>query len=180
MDKEQKKWMFILVILILLLLNLAVFINWIKLINGDQTATSSNNNEVTTAATNDTKNELEQHIAKQEENVRVQYYVANFLGLIEGQNYDEAYNRLNDDFKKTNFDTVEKFKEFCKIYPTKNGVCQYSDFDRIGSSVYVITATIKQLDSTKYKAVKQTFVVRENGYNDYKISLQMDYSYVNE
>ncbi len=179
MDKEQKKWMFILIILILLLLNLAVLINWIKLINGDKTATSSNN-EVTTVATNETKNELEQHIEKQEENVRVQYYVANFLGLIEGQNYDEAYNRLNDDFKKTNFDTVEKFKEFCKIYPEKDGVCQYSDFDRIGSSLYVITVTIKQLDSTTYKPVKQTFVVRENAYNDYKISLQMDYSNVNE
>ena len=178
MDKEQKKWMFILVILILLLLNLAVLINEIKLLQGEKTAESSS--QVTTEATNETKNELEQHIEKQEENVRIQYYVANFLGLIEGENYDEAYNKLNDDFKKTNFDTVEKFKEFCKIYPEKDGVCQYSDFDRIGSSLYVITATIKQLDSTTYKPVKQTFVVRENNYNDYKISLQMDYSYVNE
>ena len=31
---------------------------------------------------------------------------------------------------------------------------------------------------TNEKVLKQTFVVRENDYNDYRISLQMDYSYV--
>ena len=177
MDKEQKKWMFIIIILILILLNIAILINEIKLVQGDKTTASSN--EVTTNdVVNEAKKELEQRVANQEENIRIQYYVADFLGLIENQKYDEAYSLLNEDFKNTNFETIEKFKEFCKIYPEKDSICKYSEFDRIGSSVYVITATINQLDSKDYKTIKQTFVVRENNYNDYKISLQMDYSYV--
>jgi hypothetical protein len=71
--------------------------------------------------------------------------------------------------------TLDKFIEFCKIYHSKNTTCAYSDFDRIGSSLYVITVTINQLTETTYKPIKQTFVVRENDYNNYTISLQMDY-----
>ena len=180
MDKEQKKWMFILVILILILLNIEILINEIKLIQGDKTTVSSNNEVTTNDTANEAKKELEQRVANQEESVRIQYYVADFLGLLENQKYDEAYNLLNEDFKNDNFKTVEQFKEFCKIYPEKDGICKYSGFDRIGSSLYVITATINQLDSKDYKTIKQTFVVRENNYNDYRISLQMDYSYVED
>ncbi len=177
MDKEQKKWIFILIILILILLNVAILINEIKLIAGD-TKNESSNEVTTTNETNATKTEIEKHIEKQEENVRVQYYVANFLGFIENQDYEGAYNLLNEDFKKANFDSVEKFKDFCKIYPEKNTVCKYSGFDRIGASVYVITVTIQQLENTNFKTVQQNFVIRENDYNDFKVSLQMDYHYL--
>ncbi len=180
MDKEQKKWIFILIILILGLLNLAILINEIKLIKGEDKSAEVSNAVVTNATNelDETTQYIQNHIKDQEENVRVQYYVADFLGLIESQKYDDAYKLLNEDFKKTNFDTVEKFIDFCKIYPTTDGVCKYSDFDRIGSSVYVITATVGKLNTTNEKMLKQTFVVRENDYNDYRISLQMDYSYV--
>ncbi len=177
MDKEQKKWIFILIILILILLNVAILINEIKLIKGEKPEEVSN--EVTTnTATNETKTDLEKHIEKQEENVRVQYYISQFLELIGNQDYEKAYSLLNEDFKNTNFNTIEKFKEFCKIYPEKDVVCKYSGFDRIGSSLYVMTVTINQLGDTGYKSVKQNFVIRENDYNDYKVSLQMDYSFV--
>lgn len=177
MDKEQKKWMFILIILILILLNVAIFINEIKLIKGEEDTTEVNNEAVVEEPKNE-KAYLEKRIEKQEENVRVQYYIAGFLNLIENQNYEEAYKLLNEDFKNNNFETLEKFKEFCKIYPNKDTVCKYTDFDRIGASVYVMTTIINQLNATNYQPVKQIFVVRENDYNDYKISLQMDYSYV--
>jgi len=180
MDKEQKKWIFILIILILVLLNVSILINEIKLIKGEDKSAEISNAVVTntTNEVDETTAYIQKHIEQQEENVRVQYYVGDFLGLIEGQKYEEAYKLLNEDFKKANFDTLEKFIDFCKIYPTNDGVCRYSDFDRIGSSVYVITATIGKINTTNEKMLKQTFVVRENDYNNYTISLQMDYSYV--
>ncbi len=178
MDKDQKKWMFILIILILILLNVAMLINEINLINSEDKNKISN--EVTTGENNEVKTDLEKHIEEQEENIRVQYYVAKFLELIEDKDYQKAYDLLNEDFKKNNFDTIEKFQEFCKIYPEKDGICKYDDFDRIGSSLYVITVTINQLDTETYKPIKQNFVIRENNYNDFRVSLQMDYSYVKD
>lgn len=174
MDKEQKKWMFILVILILILLNVAVFINEIKLIRGEE-KTAENSNQITENEVNETRVEYEKHVKDQEENIRIQHYVAEFLGMLENQKYQQAYDLLNDDFKNGNMQTLDKFIEFCKIYPSKNTTCAYSNFDRIGSSLYVITVTINQLTETTYKPIKQTFVVRENDYNNYTISLQMDY-----
>ena len=180
MDKEQKKWIFILVILILGLLNLAILINEIKLIKGEDKSAEISNSVVTneTNELDERTAYIQKHVEEQEENVRVQYYIADFLGLIESQKYEEAYKLLNADFKANNFDTLEKFIDFCKIYPTADGVCKYSDFDRIGSSVYVMTATIGKINTTNEKMLQQTFVVRENAYNNYTISLQMDYKYV--
>ena len=156
--------MFILVILILILLNVAVLINEIKLINGGD-KTSENSNQITENEVNETRVEYEKHVKDQEENIRIQHYVAEFLGMLENQKYQQAYDLLNDDFKSGNMQTLDKFIEFCA----------YSNFDRIGSSLYVITVTINQLTETTYKPIKQTFVVRENDYNNYTISLQMDY-----
>ena len=69
MDKEQKKWMFILVILILILLNVAVFINEIKLIRGEE-KTAENSNQVIENEVNETRLEYEKHVKDQEENIR--------------------------------------------------------------------------------------------------------------
>jgi predicted Holliday junction resolvase-like endonuclease len=85
MDKEQKKWMFILVILILILLNVAVFINEIKLIRGEE-KTAENSNQVIENEVNETRLEYEKHVKNQEENIRIQHYVAEFLGMLEEQN----------------------------------------------------------------------------------------------
>ena len=101
MDKEQKKWIFILVILILGLLNLAILINEIKLIKGEDKSAEISNSVVTneTNELDERTAYIQKHVEEQEENVRVQYYIADFLGLIESQKYEEAYKLLNADFK---------------------------------------------------------------------------------
>jgi len=176
MDNKTKNALLWMIIILLVLLNILAVSNQIKKIKElgqtNEVEEAANVIENTTAET-----EAEQRIKSKSENERVRIYVARFLEKITDEDYKGAYDLLNEEFKSTNFSTIDGFIEFVKkAYPSEDVICSYANFEIIGTSVYVITVTIKTMSQEDYQPIVQTFVVRENAYNDYKISFQLDYS----
>lgn len=104
------------------------------------------------------------------ERARIEYYVTKFLNYIEGEKYQEAYELLNDTYKKDYFPSLDSFKKYVKSNFFKMMDIDYTNFERIGDT-YVIWMTVTDAINGGPNSGKEiNFVVKENGYNDYELS----------
>ena len=103
---------------------------------------------------------------------RCQTYIGEFLSWIEEGNYDKAYNVLNSDFRTNYFPSVDEFKQYVLSHFPKNSVLQYDDINR-QSPYYIVTVTMDDDLDSSFATLKQRFVVKENGNNDFEISFQV-------
>ncbi|MBR3697799.1 MAG: hypothetical protein IKM97_06070 [Clostridia bacterium] len=113
--------------------------------------------------------ELER-IKSMEERTRIEYYVANYLKLIENEQFDKAYRLLNREYRKNYFRTQDEFEEYCNKTFSKMLHIEYDNFERNGD-IYVLWITINDAINGKRNEGKQmNFVVKENNFNDYELS----------
>lgn len=174
-NKNEKRNNIILVIAFFVLLLVIVLIVW-KLSHNKETIVSNNevvdisisiNNENIVNQANQA--ELER-IKSMNERTRIEYYVANYIKLIEEQNYEKAYNLLNNDYKKKYFSTQKEFEDYCKSNFSSMLDVQYNNFERNGK-IYVIWLTITDaISGSKDSGKEITFVLKENNFNDYELS----------
>ncbi len=192
--EKLKKIILAIVVLILLLSNLIIFINHLEkqnFNNNNKTnivnSTSSQNNEniITNNETNSTnfeinttddeektKNALEDNISSMGERNRMQTYFGQFILLIEKNEYEEAYLKLNTKFKENYFKTLDDFKKYVTEKYPKAIRLEYTNIERQGE-YYILSVNIYDtFDSTK--VISQSTVVKENGNDDYEISFQVE------
>lgn len=104
---------------------------------------------------------------------RMQTYLYNYIGLIESEKYEEAFEMLYDDFKNQYFHNVDEYIQYVQNrYPVFMSV-EYNDIERQGE-YYILTVTIRNAVPTEDSdALKQRFIMHEKGINEYEISFQV-------
>lgn len=128
-----------------------------------------------------TKEQLEQEkkisLSNMNEGKRMQTYFSDYMKFIENKEYNEAYGLLYPEFKENYFPTISKFIEYVQnTYPQKFAV----EYEQVQSQgyLYVLIVYIDDADEQRKtdedKRLKQSFVIDENGLNDYKLSFSVE------
>lgn len=129
-----------------------------------QTA-SSNNTPQTTDSTGD-------EIKSLSESNRMKRYIGIFFDNIDQGNYQEAYNKLNEDYKSNYFSTLQEFTEYAKEnFKTNMLGVTYDNIERLANNktgnMYVVKVTVADMVKGK---IETDFVIIEKDYNDYEMS----------
>ena len=117
------------------------------------------------------------------EEVKVQMNINKFILMINNQDYEAAYNLLDDNFKNNYFKTLEDFKRYVKIK-----MYRYNDFDiqrfSVNGNIYVCETDIwdytggTYVDETKGTnsgyIYEWTFYMQLGENKDFKISFEID------
>jgi hypothetical protein len=183
--EKNSKILRILIIIILILLNVFILVNHlIKENKQNETYIENKINTNIIDLENDIKTEnqiyeetvqnttqvIQDQISNMNEDERVQAYFGEFIDKIENKNYKEAYNLLNEEYKKQYFPNENDFENYVQTtYPKGNLAVKYNSFDRKGE-IYTLSVTIYSITNSDEPQLSQTIVIRENGVNDFKIS----------
>lgn len=176
MNPKGKKGIRILLVIFLLVLLLIIILKLLSFFNNSKTEISNAQVEDTVVSINDEniineakQSELEK-IKTMNERTRIEYYVANYIKLIEQQNYEKAYSLLNKDYKKNYFSTQKEFENYCKNTFSSMLDVKYNNFERNGE-IYVVWLIITDaIGGSKNSGSEMTFVIKENTFNDYELS----------
>jgi len=115
-------------------------------------------------------------LSKKSELERIQYYFDNYLFYIEDRDFETAYSKLNNDFKKEHFSTLEKYKEYViNKYPAVNTI-SYEDYNKLGkyNILTVKFSDILNATDNEIPSFEQKFIFVENELNDYELSFQAE------
>ena len=110
-----------------------------------------------------------QNMGEQE---RMQFYVGKYFSYIEKQEYDKAYELLYPEFKETYFNTFELYEEYVKKTYPKLIILKHNEINRQGY-YYILSVTISDLNNSEKEKIEQKFVLKEETFNDFKISFQV-------
>ena len=174
-NNNIKYIIFSMIILILIGLNLAVFINHNapkKRVVDESNGFEPQNIGREIASENTIEKSMQNNISQMGERNRCQTYIGEFLTWTEEENYDKAYNVLNSEFRTNYFPSVDDFKAYVLSHFTENIVLVYEDIIR-QSPYYIVTVTMDDDMDSSFTALKQRFVVKENGNNNFEISFQV-------
>lgn len=89
------------------------------------------------------------------------------IEAINEQDYKYVYNKLNETFKKNNFDTLEKFEKYMKKNFYEENEASYLRFNEI-SGTYTYSVKIKDAESKKYKT--KNFVMKLGEGTEFEMS----------
>lgn len=183
--KENIKYIFLFILTVILMIGCIILI--VKVIGPkvDKNVIGNFQDEEQITEPEEVSNEDE--IKQMSETSRMKRYVGIFFENIEEENYEQAYNVLNKDFKSTYFPTLDEFKEYAKKYFDFSTIgVTYENIERLGNNktgnMYVLWLTIENLLELKkteedYQNTPRTnFVIIENDYNNY----EMSFSVINE
>lgn len=181
--EKNSKILRILIVIILILINVFILVN--HLIKENKPNELNKENVVnTTNIENDVKTEnqiydetiqnttqvIQDQISNMNEDERVQTYFGEFIEKIENKNYADAYELLNEEYKKQYFPNESDFENYIQsTYPKGNLAVKYNSFDRKGE-IYTLAVTIYSITNSGEPELNQSIVIRENGVNDFKIS----------
>lgn len=175
----------IILILFLIILNLVLYVNKImkpKNENNQTNMTKTQQEQAAKAIVNKlpsnvptTDEELIAYLESLKEGDRIAYYCGQFIRYVDEEEYGKAYGLLYDEFKENYFPTAQDFEDYCtKFYPRFFGVV-YDDIDRYDDHTYVFRLKIIDYQAAKEGNEKiQRVVIREYGYNNYKVSIQVE------
>lgn len=160
----------IILVLILVMIGLTVLLNKLEAKPEDY---SGMTDEELAAAVQEKVDKIEVNsLVAMEERERIEYYLADFVGLIEKSKFDSAYDLLNEDFRNNFFPTVDEFKNYCKTkFPMMFSI-EYTNIERNGN-VYVLWVNIGNSLAGKDSAIEYNFVIQEHDLNDYELSFSV-------
>lgn len=132
--------------------------------SGSSQTTSSNNTSETISQ--------EDEIKSLSESNRMKRYIGIFFENIEQGNYQEAYNKLNEDYKSNYFSTLQEFTDYAKEnFKTNMLGVTYDNIERLGNNktgnMYVVKVTVADMAKGK---IETDFVIIETDYNNYEMS----------
>jgi hypothetical protein len=106
---------------------------------------------------------------------RMEYYVSNFINLVEKKEYEKAYDLLYEDFKNNYFPTAGQFQTYAQKYFPTMASLDFTNIERNGN-MYVLWVTITDpINGKKSDAGKEyNFVIRENSVNDIDLSFSVE------
>ena len=109
-----------------------------------------------------------------------------FFEDIENEDYQKAYDVLNEDFRNTYFPNIEEFTTYVqKYFSSSNLGITYDNIERLGNNktgnMYVVWIYIRNLlDLYKTDEQRETeetnyinFVILEHDYNNYEMSFSV-------
>lgn len=108
-----------------------------------------------------------------EERDRIDYYVSNFVQLLQYKDYETAYELLNKDFKDNFFPTLDSFKDYAKKRFYSEISVEYENIERAGD-IYVVWANMTNLLGKSTNKDSINFVIKENDLNNYEISFSVN------
>lgn len=183
--KQREKMVNIILILIAIALIISNIILLIKFQN-DETYVEEENYGNNQTIENETKAETEEQniqeddITTMTEQQRMKYYMNSFLEKIENDNYKEAYDLLNQQFKETYFPTEESFKNYSeKYFDMSTTAVEFNNIERLGNpttgNIYVLWIyLVDVLKNTPDEEKEETnFVILEKDYNQYELSFNV-------
>lgn len=173
--KKNSDSKIILLVIALIVLLLIIIFTMIKNRQEEKAEKESSVNVIITAE--ELENRAEQaeleKIKSMNERTRIEYYVSKYVQLIEKEEYDKAYDLLNNAYKKNYFKTQKDFKEYCQKTFSNMLNVDFINFERNGE-IYVIWVTITDaINGTKGEGLEMNFVVKENDFNDYELSFSV-------
>lgn len=132
--------------------------------SGNSQTTSSNNINTTTTTEDEIKTLSEAN--------RMKRYIGIFFDNIDQGKYQEAYNKLNEDYKSNYFSRLEEFTEYAKEnFKTNMLGVTYDNIERLGNNktgnMYVVKVTVADMVKGK---IETDFVIVEKDYNNYEMS----------
>lgn len=108
-----------------------------------------------------------------EERDRMEYYFSMFLGYIEADEYEKAYQLLYPEFKEKYFPSLEKFEEYMSTVFSEMTNIEHENIERNGE-VYVLWINITDaLDAKPGEKKQMNIVIKENDYNDFVLSFSV-------
>lgn len=108
-------------------------------------------------------------LTKLGEDDRMEQYVSRFMDKIDNEEFEDAYEMLNEDFKKNYFSTLESFETYAKEKFPKLMSLEHTNIERNGD-IYVLWVTVYDLMKSRNEGVEINFVVKENELNDFELS----------
>lgn len=119
------------------------------------------------------KDNIADALKDMEERDRMEYYCGMFLGYIEEEEYEKAYNLLYPEFKENYFPTLESFTEYVQNNFSEMSNIEHDNIERNGD-VYVLWIYISDaLNGKPGEKKKMNIVIKENDYNDFVLSFSV-------
>ena len=173
MDKRIINILLVMAVLILLAINIKIFIdNHEETADIEQNGNDIENSMIQNNNQDDIQNTITSKVADMAERSRMQTYFGTFISYIEENDYESAYNLLNENFKKNYFSTLEQFETYIQKYP-KDIAVDYKEIERQGE-LFVLTVEIKDVFNKEVQTITQRVVIRELGVNQFTISFQVE------
>lgn len=165
---------FILIIIAIIIVSSTKKENTSKISNTTVENQQSNETANITNQITQTESIVDNKISKLSEAERARSYFGKFINAIEAQNYETAYNYLNDDFRKNYFKNLEEFTAYIQEkYPKKKAVVKYNSVNKKGE-IFVLKVTINDNLDDNYQPLDQTIVIREVGMNNFSLSFSKE------
>ena len=119
-----------------------------------------------------------------DEQTKVQMNINKFVLMINNQDYQAAYNVLDDNFKNNYFKTLEEFENYVKLNAYKYNDMEVTSFD-VNGNVYSCGVTLTDLTNGLYKdetkgtggsgySYTWNFFVQLNEGTDFKLSFEVN------
>lgn len=174
--KDERTYTIILAIIacVLMVINISIYINQNKYIPQQK---SSENTTVQKATIKTEEEKEEEEIATLKtlgERDRMERYFGKYIGYIEEEEYEKAYNLLYEEFKQNYFKTLDDYVKYIKeTYPEMISV-EYTNIERQGQ-YYVLFVDIVDLmaASGNENKISQNIVIYETDYNEFYISFSL-------
>ena len=181
MKTDKKKKIILISIIGTIIIILIMLLTILKLKKQNTNLEKIDNDLNTTSEQTATENEevdeeekrLISKLKKVSEAERIRIYLGKYFKHIEKKEYDKAYELLYPQFKENYFPTLEDYEKY--IAEQQYAEVMTIDYDDIHmqGKYYIVTVKIGDLLSGADIVKKEkTFIVQENGYNDYYISLK--------
>lgn len=115
----------------------------------------------------------ENKLSKLNETERMKFYTTDFFDLIENKKYEEAYEKLNVNFKNNFFKTYEDFENYAKTKLPSTIAIEYTNCERIGDLYVLWLSIVDPIKSSKDEKVEINVVIKENDLNDIEMSFSV-------
>ena len=168
------------IIVAIMIIMLILILNLIKPKNQEVQTTNLEENTVIEDIS------VEEEVMKMNESDRIKRYIGIFFEDIENEDYQKAYDVLNEDFRNTYFPNIEEFTTYVqKYFSSSNLGITYDNIERLGNNktgnMYVVWIYIRNLlDLYKTDEQRETeetnyinFVILEHDYNNYEMSFSV-------
>lgn len=113
-------------------------------------------------------------LAGMEERDRIEYYFGEFIRNIELDNYAEAYEVLNEEFKNTYFSTQDRFVEYVKDHFPNEIAVEYNNIERNGNTYILWVKMSNALTVDKSSGRAMNVVIREYAVHDFELSFSVE------
>lgn len=151
--------------------------------NNGQSASALTENTKDNSADTSPELSLDEELRTMTETKRMKKYIGIFFQNIEDGNFQEAFDVLNEDFKKVYFNnSLEEFTKYAKKYFDPSViVVKYDNIERLANektgNMYILWLTIGNLFQPKLaedQVIEPTnFVIIEYDYNKYEMSFSL-------